>query len=540
MSIFKSRAVQSDGAQTPAGATPPTGTAADPDAPVPSGAGRGPRRRSRGRIKGGPGQRKSRERAPGPPVDRVAAPEATPLPRAKDIRAPRLARWLGLDRIEDRSILSSTRQAEALNVALVETHRPMAGPPTGVDARTGNAASNDPHALYTQKPRRITSPNVVVLGDVGSGKSSLVKTVYVGRAVATGKQVAVFDRKDQQGVGEYLKVSRLVGGTTVRFARGRGGTAVNLLDPRIATRSQAEGEAGGETVGQDRLLLLAAQYAHGPLTSQENHALRAAHRAAVSLAKAEDRVATLHDVIDALFNPSSQAVPREALSDRGIVDVDTVTEWGLSLAMDLERFVHGDLSGLVDAETSDDVDWESPLLVFDTSELDEDSPALSLVMALVSTFLSSVWAAQPGRQRIIVLEEGYHTTKLRAIEGVSVAGILRSLVKRGRGIGLAFVTVVHHCSDIPLESDAMSLIREAQVIHCFKQSRADDRATVCELFDFPPAAADLLAVLDEGQHIMKIGAEAPRMVNHIRTTAEVAVTGTDEAMAGHTETAAQL
>ncbi|MGH3424179.1 MAG: hypothetical protein ACRDO8_05590, partial [Nocardioidaceae bacterium] len=348
------------------------------------------------------------------------------------------SRWLdrlGLNEIHEETIFTSTRQAQAVNPALVATHAPLAGPITGVDVDTGNPVSNGPHELYAQ--RRITSPNVVVMGDVGAAKSSLVKTVYVARAVACGKQVAVFDRKNQEGRGEYSEVARVCEGTTIRFARA-GGTAINLLDPRISTRSR-EGETDSR-VGQDRLLLMAAEYAHGPLSSHEHHALRSAHTAALGRAGAAGRVATIRDVVDALYAPGPGAVPREELADREIVTVDRVVEWGMALAMDLERFVDGDLSGLIDADTSESVDWSSPLLVFDTSELDEDSAALSLVMALVSTFLSSVWSSGPG-QRIIVLEEGYHTARLTGPATTSVATILRSLVKRGRGIGLAFVTV---------------------------------------------------------------------------------------------------
>lgn len=441
-------------------------------------------------------------------------------------RRNRLFDRLGLYEVQEETIFTSTRQAQAVNPALVATHAPLAGPITGVDVDTGNAVSNGPHELYAQ--RRITSPNVVVLGDVGAAKSSLVKTVYVARAVACGKQVAVFDRKNQEGRGEYAEVARVCHGTTITFSRTKG-SSINLLDPRISTSSR-DGDFDAR-VGQDRLLLMAAEYAHGPLSSQEHHALRSAHRSALTRAGSEDRVATIHDVIDALYDPGPDAVPRGDLADRGVVTVERVIEWGMALAMDLERFVDGDLSGLIDADTADEVDWNAPLLVFDTSELDEDSPALSLVMALVSTFLSSVWAARAG-QRIIVLEEGYHTARLTGPGSTSVASILRSLVKRGRGIGLAFVTVIHHVSDLPADSDAMSLVREAQVVHLYRQSRSDDAQTAVSLFGLPLWCQELLPAIEPGVHVLKIGKEPARLVRHIRTRIEEGFTDTDQAMTG--------
>ncbi|MDO9380941.1 MAG: hypothetical protein Q7T56_19020 [Nocardioidaceae bacterium] len=468
---------------------------------------------------------RTRDEAPAVPEE-PAAEAPAPEPRR---RSSRRARWLdrlGLYEVSEETIFTSTRQAQAVNPALVATHAPLAGPITGVDVDTGNAVSNGPHELYAQ--RRITSPNVVVLGDVGSAKSSLVKTVYVARAVACGKQVAVFDRKNQEGRGEYADVARVCDGTTIAFSRTKG-SAINLLDPRISTSSR-DGDTDAR-IGQDRLLLMAAEYAHGRLSSHEHHALRSAHRTALARAGADGRNATIHDVVDALYAPEADAVPRAHLAESEVVTPRDVVDWGMALAMDLERFVDGDLSGLIDADTSDSVDWSAPLLVFDTSELDEDSPALSLVMALVATFLSSVWAARPG-QRIIVLEEGYHTARLTGPGTTSVAGILRSLVKRGRGIGLAFVTVIHHVSDLPPDSDAMSLVREAQVVHVYRQSRSDDARTVVSLFGLPSWSEDLLPAVEPGVHVLKVGKEPARLVRHIRTRIEEGFTDTDAAMTG--------
>lgn len=439
---------------------------------------------------------------------------------------PTRRRRFGSYEESDETVFVSTRQAGALNPAIVSTHPPLAGPITGIDMDTGQPVSTDPHELYDQK--RITSPNVVVLGDISSGKSSLVKTQYCIRPVALGRQVAVFDRKDQQGRGEYVKAAEVCKAPVIRFARS-GGTTINLLDPRISATSLDD--SGDERVGQDRLLLMVAEHAHGRLSSTAHYALRAAHRAALERAHQENRVATLHDVVDALYDPAPSAVPRPHLEERNLVTTDRVIEWGLELAMDLERFIDGDLSGLIDRETSADLDLDSPLLVFDTSALPEESPALALVMALVSSFLTAVWSHRPG-QRLIVLEEGYHTTRLQSPGTTSVATILRSLAKRGRGIGLSFVTVFHHISDVPENSDAMSLIREADVIHIYQQSRADDAKQAIEQFRLPSRLYDTLGSLPVGCHILRVGSEAPRRVRHIRTQLETWMTDTNEGMTG--------
>jgi len=128
-------------------------------------------------------------------------------------------------------------------------------------------------------------------------------------------------------------------------------------------------------------------------------------------------------------------VPRPELAESGWVDTRRVFEWGLGLALDLERFVRGGLSGLIDGPTSPDIDPAAPLLVIDTSDLEEDSPALALVMAVMSTFLSAVWADRAG-QRVLILEEGYHAIRLRATPecAPAVASVAAARARRLLGV----------------------------------------------------------------------------------------------------------
>jgi type IV secretory pathway VirB4 component len=446
---------------------------------------------------------------------------------ARRRREHKRSHWLeraGWYEFVDDPISISTRQAEALNPALVSTHPPLAGPPLGYDVMTGQPITLSAHEAYLQK--RISSPNVLILGAVGSGKSSLMKTQYVSRAVALGVQVVVFDRKRQEDRGEYYLTSRAVGGQTIRFDRS-GGAVVNILDPQIAPVTSKVGS--DQRVGQDELLRMVAEHAHGPLDSYESKALREAHSTALARAAAENRVPVLTDVVAALFDPDVKGINR-ALIDGEVVDKKRLTEWGLALAFDLESLINGHLSGLISGPTQSadggELDLSSPLLVVDTSALAEDSPALSLVMAVMATYLSSIWSATPG-QRIIDIEEGYHTVNLPG-----VARVFRALAKRGRGIGLSMTIAMHHVSDVPDDSDANALIREAGIVHVYKQDKSDDAETCVKLFNLPVDILEELMTLDEGQHVLKVGSEPPRFVAHVRTAREEAMTDTEAGMAG--------
>ena len=56
----------------------------------------------------------------------------------------------------------------------------------------------DPWELY---PQVITSPNMLVIGQLGKGKSAKVKT-YVDRQLVFGRRAFIMDPKDQGGQGE--------------------------------------------------------------------------------------------------------------------------------------------------------------------------------------------------------------------------------------------------------------------------------------------------------------------------------------------------
>lgn len=74
---------------------------------------------------------------------------------------------------------STTRQAAILNTALI-------GPPTGTqgiangrDQLSHTLVAHDPITAYNARPRLVSSPNTIVAGGIGGGKSSFVKTVCV-------------------------------------------------------------------------------------------------------------------------------------------------------------------------------------------------------------------------------------------------------------------------------------------------------------------------------------------------------------------------
>jgi len=100
------------------------------------------------------------------------------------------------------------------------------GPYLGVSVSGGMGAFHfDPFELYGPV---LTNPNVMVIGEVGSGKSSTVKA-FLSRSLAVyghRRFVAILDPK-----GEYTPVAHALGLPVVKLHPG--GTArLNPMDPR--------------------------------------------------------------------------------------------------------------------------------------------------------------------------------------------------------------------------------------------------------------------------------------------------------------------
>lgn len=81
------------------------------------------------------------------------------------------------------------------------------------DLYSGGSFVYDPWVLYANGV--ITAPNVVVAGIIGSGKSSLAKSLYT-RSLGFGRRVSIpGDPK-----GEHSAVAEAVGGRVIKLGHG--------------------------------------------------------------------------------------------------------------------------------------------------------------------------------------------------------------------------------------------------------------------------------------------------------------------------------
>jgi type IV secretory pathway VirB4 component len=357
----------------------------------------------------------------------------------------------------------------------------------------------DPWVLYEQGA--ITGPSALVAGQVGKGKSALVKT-YLARQALFGRRAVVIDPK-----GEYGPLAEWFGSRPIRLAPG-GEVRLNPLDA-----------AGGR---EERVALLGALVAGSlrrPLEPEEHTALDLAYRAA-----ALTGTPTLPVVQHHLLHPAADAATTIA------VDAQALATYGRGCALELRRLCEGDLHGMFDGPTSEGVELDAPIVVLDLSAL-HGSPAMGVLMVCVSAWLSGRLARDDGVKRLVVLDEGW-----AVLADPAAATFLQRSWKLARSYGVANMLVIHRLSDLAAAGDAGSrevkiaqgLLSDSETRIILAQSPADLEATR-ELIGLTGTEIDHVATLPRGAALWKVS-ERSFVVEHRLSRAERALVDTDARM----------
>ena len=420
---------------------------------------------------------------------------------------------------------TTTRQAEALNLATSRRSTRQQGVAAGLNRITQELEIIDPFAMYGEE---ISGINVCAIGDIGVGKSSLIKTAFALRQLLPGRQVVVLDKKPQSGRGEYTPMAQALGAASIRFKLGGGGACVNLLDPAISTGGEHVGGIDGVVpAGQEALVLAVLEDSMGRVLDQrEKSAIGAALELVNSEAEAHGRAPVVRDLAMRLIDPGpgDGAVFGNRWAERAL-------DWGVEPGLALLRLADRDLKGLVDQETSAEVSEAldtHPFVHFDLSALPTDGPAVRIVMTVINTWLANRLAARSAafEQTILVVEEGW------SVAQGSTGAVFQSNMKLSRGLGLSTASAFQHISDLPVDSPARALMRESSIVLLFRQDREDDIRETVHMYRLPEGTAETLRQLGQGQCLVKIGPRDPYILDHIRSPHEIALTNTDTAIKG--------
>ncbi len=369
----------------------------------------------------------------------------------------------------------------------------------------GGPFVHDPFELYAAGA--LTNPNLTVLGQIGRGKSALVKT-YLLRQAAFGRRVAVLDPK-----GEYGALARALGVEPIRLSPG-GGTRVNPLDLPLGSTAAEGGRV--QRLGLCSALVEATL--HRRLEPNERLALE------LALDACGPRP-TLAEVVSALLAPGQEAARAAGVS------ATTLAADGRMGGLELRRLVRGDLAGMFDGTTTIPLAARSHALVVDLSEVYQ-SEALPALMVCAAAWLQSVTAAASART-LFVVDEAW-----AVLSDVAVARYLRASWKLARSRGLANVAVCHRASDLATAGSehseesrlAEGLLADSETVVCYAQP-ASELPVLAGLLGCSAREIEYLPRLGRGVALWRVG-ERRFLVEHLLGSAERAVVDTDARLGG--------
>ena len=368
----------------------------------------------------------------------------------------------------------------------------------GRDRFTRGAFRFDPFELY--RAGLLPNPNVGIFGTIGSGKSSLIKTLIL-RLLAFG--VRFINPADTKG--EMVPLAHAVGATVVQLGPGMG-RALNPLyaPPNPVTMPE---RTYIELMEQQRLLLLTALGATAsgrPLTAREEtgieQALAALTRQSDHVAAGRMRQPNLAEFGDLLLNPTAEmaaAIP---------VPLSVLTDDCLDLALRFRAMIQGSLKGVFDGETVE-IDWNKPGVVIDISRIRASEAGVALTMTCGQALVDQILTFTD-RQWLRVLDECWRQIRYPAIvrrisEGQKLA--------RGDDTtsGSATLIALHRISDLlgaapDVRELSLGLLADCSTRILYNQ--ADDQVPVTRTtLNLTDVEAAMLPQLPQATALWKVG-----------------------------------
>jgi hypothetical protein len=388
----------------------------------------------------------------------------------------------------------------------------------------GGAFHYDPFIAY--EDGHVTSPNMVILGLIGSAKSALVKTL-LRRGEVWRRRAFVVDTKP-----EYGPLARAMGVEPVIMSPG-GGVCINPVSREI---SEPEQQLLLEKIGEALL--------RRPLKAEERAALIDVVRLVRERAGASEP--TLPDVVRLLFDP-----PAEVAAGLYVEPAFLARKtWKLATALRLLCTAPG-LRGMFDGPTTANLDLDGPLVVLDISALKASAgELLPIAMAIAMAWLRAA-AVGEGADRSVRAASGLHALHLSlvldeawlALAVPAVADFVQQSFKYSRQTGWQNIVVFHRLSDVLAAADqgtrhlhvVRGLVADAETRVIYRQP-PDEIPELRRAFHLTDTQCELAQSLPRARGLWLVG-QRPFLIDHRRGPDEIAFTLTDQGMLGSEEPA---
>jgi type IV secretory pathway VirB4 component len=282
----------------------------------------------------------------------------------------------------------------------------------------GSTFAYDPFELY--RCGILTNPNMVVLGQVGRGKSALVKS-YLYRQFAFGRKVIVIDPK-----GEYASFARSIDAEVINLSP----SSSTSFNPLAVTVGRTDERAAWSLQQSTLEGITSASLARG-LGSDEVVVLQ------IALARCREihGQLSLAGVIEALVQP----LPEDAKSL--YLSVSQLAQIGRMPSFALQRLLGGEFQQMFRAKDNAGVRFDSRALILDVSAFYR-SDALSILLIALFGALQQI-VREADTPTMFVIDEAW-----AVLSNPVTRMFLQSFFKLARSYGVSNVLVAHRPSDL--------------------------------------------------------------------------------------------
>ncbi|GAA3479573.1 hypothetical protein [Streptomyces yanii] len=371
----------------------------------------------------------------------------------------------------------------AITAPLVASSTCFPGIPVGKSLLDGRPFNLSP---VLTEASILPSTNSLALGGLGSGKSTTGKIRIRREILHHDHQAVVIDSFGEDNTGEWGDLTHSLGGRVIEAGSFTLNPCSSLLPPEVR---------------EQLIRSLIAAVEPGALTYQSTHALQHALN--------HPKATNLNGLVDALVRPEDGRWPAAKLA-----------EWGEGVAIGLSRYTEGSLRGLFDGQDATLPPTDLPILTFDFSRLDRNSPAIPSLMAAVSCWAEHVWLRQSTAiHRHLVLEEAW-----QILLSPATSELIQRLLKNSRKAGLSLDVLMHTLSDLG-DGKARDLARLCEVAHIGRLN-PEEAAIVGALLGLPAWAIKEIPNLGPGQAVWKVGPHYVDIIETVRSEEEARLTDT--------------
>ncbi|WP_420120925.1 ATP-binding protein [Nakamurella sp.] len=305
-----------------------------------------------------------------------------------------------------------------------------AGVYVGRDSYSGASFCYCGFDLYNRRPRLVSNTNIMMVGNIGWGKTNTAMALAV-RNLPFGRRIVVpGDPKD-----DWLRLAIALGGQGIRLGRGLP-ARLNPLDGGVKPAGKDPAMWHSEVWSRRQKLLIALVATAAPAIAPLEPLAVAALDLALAAAVQHSGTPTLPDVAHHLAAPDPDRAKAAGY------DAELLRRRGQPVYAVLSSLINGHLGGLFDGPSTVRFDPLAPMIALGSAALGDDDLLQSLVMLCCSAWVGSTMSDPAFGQRLFVYDEAW-----RIISGEAQLDRMNADLRLSRHYGIANILAMHALSD---------------------------------------------------------------------------------------------